>query len=494
MCDQPRRSAAVSRTLWWLVGGLLGLYLLVLLLVVMVRLARPLDEVAYGESWLLDGARRVAAGGGLYSPPTALPLMHFAYTPLYYALAGLLQRLLGDHGYTIGRAVSLIGVGSGAVALVFSVRRLTGRWRSGVLAAGFFLTANLTVLFWAPLARVDGLALGLSLVGLYAIGRQQIVLGAALFVAALATKQTFFIAPLATAIALWPCRARLARFLIVLIGAGAVLGLASLRLSDGWITWHIVTANANPPDLFTFAALTGGFAQFNGPAVLAALVSWTLPSRPGERLWRVYLIGGIASLVMLSKLGASSNYWLETTAATSVCLALAADRLAQAPSARLIAPTVLAGALLVAVPGYQATATAALLTAQEVLEPGQTRYVSLVDDSGTLPLRVPVEIIERIAGEPGDLLTDNSGLAVAARKPIVYEFQIFQLLHAQGVWSDGPIVRAIEQRHFALVALMHPLDASLSQTRWTPAIRRALRENYVESGRDAGFWLYRPRS
>ena len=43
---------------------------------------------------------------------------------------------------------------------------LTSRWSVGLLAAGFFLTQNLTALLWAPLHRVDPLALGLTLLGL----------------------------------------------------------------------------------------------------------------------------------------------------------------------------------------------------------------------------------------------------------------------------------------------------------------------------------------
>ena len=94
--------------------------------------------------------------------------------------------------------------------------------------------------------------------------------------------------------------------------------------------------------------------------------------------------------------------------------------------------------------------------------------------------------------ETGDLLTDNSGLAVAAGKRIEFEFQIFQLLNAEGQWSEQPILDAVAARRFSLVALMHPLDGPVEGTRWTPALRAALRAAYVPAGQQAGFWLYRP--
>ena len=75
---------------------------------------------------------------------------------------------------------------------------------------------------------------------------------------------------------------------------------------------------------------------------------------------------------------------------------------------------------------------------------------------------------------------------------IVYEFQIFQLLHVEGRWSQTPILEAIAAKRFGLVALMHPLDGPAEGTRWTAAIRDALRKTYVPAGQQSGFWLYRP--
>jgi len=218
------------------------------------------------------------------------------------------------------------------------------------------------------------------------------------------------------------------------------------------------------------------------------------PRAPGERVWRLYFIGCLLTLPSLAKLGASSNYWLEASAATAALLALASYRLAMWPAARLAAPTIVAGALLIAVPGYQALAVEVADTAAELLAPGEPQYLSLVGDSGTLPMRVQTSFVTQLAREPGNLLTDNSGLAVAAGKRIQFEFQIFQLLGAEGHWSEKPILDAVAARRFSLVALMHPLDGPVDGTRWTPALRTALSRAYAPVGSEAGFWLYRPRT
>jgi hypothetical protein len=494
MCSERRREAAVAATLWALVAGVIGLYLVLFTLSAAGRLAGPAEEFTYGESWLLDGARMVARGEGLYAAPDQIPLMHIAYTPLYYVVVGELQRVVGDSSYTVGRVVSLLATLGGVAALAWSLKRLTTRWSVGLLAAGFFLTQNLTALLWAPLHRVDPLALGLTLWGLALATGGRTSQAGVLFLLAVLTKQTYIIAPVAVAIAIWPCRAKLFHFGAIVGGGGVIAICIAQWLTHGWFLWHTLSANGNRPDMVTFAALMGSFLQFNGLAVLAALGSFALPAAPGERVWRIYFLGCLATLPSLAKLGASSNYWLELSAATAACLGLASYHLTAWPRARLIAPVVIAGSLFTAVPGYQAIAFEAAANAAELLKPSSPRYLSLVGDGGTTPLRVDASFVDSIAAEPGDLLTDNSGLAVAAGKRIEFEFQIFQLLNAEGQWSEQPILDAIATRRFSLVALMHPLDGPVEGTRWTPALRAALRAAYVLTGERAGFWLYRPGS
>src|SRR5262249_46156328 len=134
----------------------------------------------------------------------------------------------------------------------------------------------------------------------------------------------------------------LLRFVGIVVGGCAVGVLIAQWLSHGWFLWHTVTGNSNTPSLITFSALVGAFLQFNGLPLLAALASLALPAAPGERLWRLYFVGCLLTLPSLVKLGASSNYWLELTAATAALLALASHRLVAWPAARIVAPTMVA--------------------------------------------------------------------------------------------------------------------------------------------------------
>jgi hypothetical protein len=243
-----------------------------------------------------------------------------------------------------------------------------------------------------------------------------------------------------------------------------------------------VVANANPFDEDNLRAMLGAFLHFNGVPILAASALFALPSRPGERLWRAYFLGTLLSVVGFGKIGASSNYWLELTAATAVLIGLLAGRLAAgARPAGAITETglalLVAGSLLIPIPGYQAVV-------REALRPSVAATLAGV--------RGQLALAPTVAAEPGELLTDEPALAVTGGKPVAYEFVIFDLLVGQGLWDDRPILDAVEARRFGLVILTMPLEAPPEHARWSPALVAALRASYASAGSEGNYWLYRP--
>ena len=148
------------------------------------------------------------------------------------------------------------------------------------------------------------------------------------------------------------------------IGLGAALAGAYI-LTGGWFFWHTVVANTNPFDGDNFRAMLGAFLHFNGVPLLAATALFTLPLHPRERVWRLYFVGALLTLPGFGKVGASSNYWLEATAATAALIGLLADRLAvRQPTGAVITEAglalLVAGSLLVPITGYQAVTREAL--------------------------------------------------------------------------------------------------------------------------------------
>jgi hypothetical protein len=192
-------------------------------------------------------------------------------------------------------------------------------------------------------------------------------------------------------------------------------------------------------------------------------------------------------LFTIGKLGASSNYWLELTAATAVLIGILAVSLARGlpGAARLpFSPTGLAGVvlagLMMSMPGYQATVR-------------DTVELHVAQARGTQTAQQ--QLAQTIAAEPGELLTDDPSLAVMAGKHVQFEFIIFTILAVQGVWDERPILDAIAARRFGLVAMIESLDAParpLISRRLTEPVRQAIRGAYAPAGVEAGYWLYRP--
>jgi hypothetical protein len=475
-----------SRLLWRAVAGLIAVYLVALLLSTAVLVPRQTERL-YGEAVVLEQARRVAAGKPLYPAPLEVPLTVTAYPPLYYTVVAYLQRLTGDSSYAVGRLTSAAAMFGSAALIAWCVRSAAGRWWPGLLASGLFLTQSLTVLLWTSAHRVDALALCLSLLGLVLASERRVPAAALVLVLAALTKQTFVAAPIAVCVTLWPCRRTLLRFLGLFAGGLLVAAAASLALLGGWVAWHTVAANAKPWDFEYLAAQLGAFLQFNAlPLCLAAGV-FALRERPGERLWRAYFFTScILSLAIIGKLGASSNYWLELTAAIAVLIGLHAGRLEAEP--RMRAPygaSQFAGltlaSLLMAIPAYQSTVYESL--ALRFLPPTGATAAQL-------------EAAQIAAREPGDVLTDEPALALLASKRIEFEFVIFTLLAHQGVWDERPILDAIGAQRFGLVVLTQSLDAPpkrIIEARWSENVREALLAAYEPAGQYAGYYLYRPR-
>ncbi|MGI9147460.1 MAG: hypothetical protein ACR2IK_13040 [Chloroflexota bacterium] len=479
------RVSRILALVWSAIALLMVVYLAAAALSGFERVRNP-TEFLYGEAIVLEETRRIALGQPLYPPPTAVPLTVTAYTPVYYLLVGGLQQLSGDAGYSVGRVVSLAATLASGGVLAWTVRRVSGRWAGGALAAGLFLTQNLTVLLWAPVHRVDPLALCFTLTGLALATSDRTTLAALPLALAVLTKQTYVAAPVCLLLTLWPRRRAAIGFgAVFLTGLLLCLGVGAW-LTDGWLLWHTVVANANPLDFTYFAAMLGAFAQFNAVPLVAAAALFGLPGRPRERVWRIYfLVSGLEALATIGKLGASSNYWLELTAATGVLIGILASRLAEPTDPRAaFTSTGLAGlilaSLLTSVPAYQATVSQAL----------EGRV-----DSATGGVPPQLAVASLVAAEPGRVLTDDPGLALLAGKRVEFEFVIFTILAAQGVWDEHPILEAIAARQFGLVVLEESLDEPprpLISARYTSRVRDALQAAYTPAGQQAGYWFYRP--
>jgi hypothetical protein len=210
-------------------------------------------DLEWMEGGVLVHAQRLAAGQGIYVPPS-LDFIPFLYTPLYPALLALLSKLLGL-GYALGRVVSIVAFAAACGLVVFSSVASTPREATrplgragaaglgfagaGVVAAGFVFTGT-----FYDLVRGDSLALMLQALALvlayHGRSRRSAALAGVVIALAFFTKQTASLVGMAIGTGLLVCHWR--RGLIYGLAASVVLGVGMLLLqstSDGWFWTYV---------------------------------------------------------------------------------------------------------------------------------------------------------------------------------------------------------------------------------------------------------------
>jgi predicted membrane protein len=159
----------------------------------------PID---YGEGPLLDQVARLASFRNIYQTDISQPPYTITNYPPVYPLVQVPFYWLFGPDLWYGRAISLLGVFAAAIFIGLTIYALTGSV-AGALMSASLLPLFPFVLHWAPLTRVDSLALGLSWAGIFILVRwghlKKGLIWAAIFLAAaIFTRQSYGLAaPLA---------------------------------------------------------------------------------------------------------------------------------------------------------------------------------------------------------------------------------------------------------------------------------------------------------
>jgi hypothetical protein len=458
----------------------------------------PLD---YGEGPLLDQARRLAHGEGIYRAHVAsYPYTVANYPPIYPALLALLGAAFG-FAFPVFRAFTVLAA-LACAALVFDVVRLrTGDHRAGFVGAAAFL-ASPYVVFWSTLVRVDFVALAFGLGALRAVvaapqKKSTVFVAAALCACAALTRQSHLVAaPVAALAALALVRTgRAVAFAIALAALAFGAFVALDAATGGGFTFDIVTANENAYSGSLLGIFFGDLAKTSGVLVVVALaqlrradrgplpdgrgtdngaaVVATIGGRGPGVAAAMYLAGGALSAITIGKVGSHVNYFLELVAGLSIFAGLAAARVGRRRAAWLLA----AGAGI---------ACAALFAA--------TRPENMTQK---LALRGEFDALRRtVEAEPGLVLADETMalLPLTGRAIVLQPFEFAQLVRA-GAWDEAPVVADVRARRFGLVLVNDGprTPESWPKERWTPALLAAIHDAYEPAGALADATLYRPR-
>lgn len=441
----------------------------------------------YGEGPLLDQAVRLASGGSIYRiPGAASPWTVSNYPPVYPAVEAALSAIFGP-AYWYGRLLSVLSLVGSAMLVGAIVHHLT-RDRFAAVVAALLLPALPYDGYWAAFARVDNLALFLSLAGLWCVLRWPVrnsALVAAIVLLALAgyTRQTYLLAAPLTAF-VWLLGQHRGRALALVGGEAVVVATAGLILNtitQGGFWFNIVTANVNE-----FRWEGALFYLVNVPQqipvlLLAAGAYAVVAVRerlPSARFVGPYLTAGTLLILTAGKIGSSVNYLMEFGVAVCLAVGCLLAWLRSRPRLLLVALTLLAAQ-----------------SVYSVLFPPwwYGRTLQAMDNPVS---RDQIGRIMRDSG--GEVLTDQEmgELPLHDRAIVLQPFEMSQLARA-GLWDQSPLLTSIEQQRYSAILIYTIPEYPLEKERWSAEMLAAIDHAYVPVQRigteTGGSVVYTPR-
>jgi hypothetical protein len=392
-------------------------------------------------------AQLLARGESYFPDLRDYPYLVANYPPVFISLVALGQRAFGP-SLAWPRALALVGA-LAVVAVLFAIaRRILGR---PALAAALALLLLLPWFSttWAALARVDTLAIALSLAALGVALRHGPERAAwpALLLAWLAffTKQNALLAPAAVLIDLLLARDRRFPRALAAYGVPVVALFAALVAATGGAAWrHLVpytAAAAYEPERMAGAYLQ--FAVIASPLLVTIAAALALAPRAflarGEgRVLLLYFGLNLGALSTIAKAGAAQNYFLEPWAATILLATFALRSLGEAR------------------PRLREWSVAALLAAAVA-----ARFAFPSLDRLPQALRRPENarefpVLTRLVRETkGPILSENLSLLVVNDRPVLLEPFGILLLAEKGLFRTDRLASDCEAGRFALVVTEH---------------------------------------
>jgi hypothetical protein len=497
---------------WLLVGGVV---LSASVAITAIRIARTTPEayeLGYGEGLILWMAERVADPAALYHPIDRYPFIVGVYPPLFPLAVSTAQWLVGDVRLA-GRLVSLfafvgtlVAMGALSRAAVPSRFGEKARWSAALIAVGLGASAS-TLQTFPPAARVDGLALCLSLTGLWLFltarprsARQY--LSCVIFGAAVFTKQSF-VSALVAALAI-TALTELALAIRLAVLVGAILVVPALWLQQktaGQFLVHVFVYPRNEfqtsrllkllvPNLremlpqLTLTAVTFLYT-FRGES--AASTTDGTPAQDERRSIAcliLYLVLSFLVSLTAGKIGSAEYYFMEWNAAacvlTGVAIGLVVGRsqLKDAASERDL---------------LSLAWVAVVLTAGLSVASGVNNAMPLT--SGARELLVARrgethEAAQLIRSTSAPVMSEDLSLLVTTGRDVPFEPFIMWELCRQGRWNPTPFLNQLNERFYGALVFEHDLAIA---DRIPDTIRRAMLSNYRHVKNIGRYWVYAPK-
>ncbi|MAA77657.1 MAG: hypothetical protein CL916_00230 [Deltaproteobacteria bacterium] len=489
-------------------------------------------SVDYVEAPELNRAVRIAQGKEIYPSWEVSPFLESNYTPFFSLLNSLLIDAM-QPTYWQGRLLNVIlTVGTaGLIARIVFVQTAVV-WQ-GLLGAMIYCSSHV-IWMWGSLLRVDTLAVFFNVLALWLFlepswkkTKSNMTIIAILCLSAAFTRQTMIASFVSILfITIWKHRDLSLRLIFTYLVCG-IVGLLCLSFwSGGHAYMHLVEANINEflwsNTLFFFTTMWDLYHAFIPAIVLGIWSVWR--ERP---VLILYTTCALIVSMTVGKIGASLNYLMELWVAISILVAIGMGSVKLSGNRGLWISIGVCFAGLIGwqqclhIPWYRAPKPNGGFTAKS--SDGWETFMSWTSKlpfsfldpfalHGDKLLSRSVRVFTSYRGDwerdamhniernlpsfPGPILSEDMNFTVTSGRDIWIQPFEFSQFSNQGLWSDTPLIDAIEKQNFALLILLFDLNVNVSLTpsgdRFTPKIRNTMKEKYELISREGMYWIYTP--
>lgn len=437
-------------------------------------------DLDYAERWHAYVASQAFPGGNHVTSAYEMPYNTLPYPPLSYLLHGWIGKLMGANLLgirTIGRATSLIATFS-STGLIILISRTLGVRLFWCLIAGLLFLTSRSAHFFAVSLRPDEIACAIMLLGLFTVVRwRNYWIAGIIFAIAIAAKHSFITVPLVLIVSL--LLKRDVRSVVKFVAGGCLTGLAIAVLA----TWMLgpywwqgsLLQGFHGADIKQMIFFIGeGFKQ---PILIIALACLILADFSGSiaLIAASFAVSLFLNSVMLVKVGAAANYFLEPVSLAAILVAYVAEKqLGERQFPQTSAAWVLVLALLVPPTVNVAIEATHMLKGKTGLGDVQTA------------------LIQRASRVKGPILTDSSALYFDSNhQPFVSPPDLMMAAIEGGKVNDQSILNFIAEREFELVVVRQNWkEFRHFPLTWIDAIEKT----YQSSGTVDGFIVLEPKS
>lgn len=433
------------------------------------------NQIDYGEGYNIYVANLWANGQWNWDI-TQEPYLTIIYGTVYYMIIAPLTDIFGL-GFEISRALMAAATVVSCVFCGLIVYQISKRKLLAVFA-GLLPLAHPIARDWGVQARVDPLAVMFSVIGIW-------------WMVKFAGNKWFWIAPLFFVVSFYTkvnvigIVAAVAFLVVVvnwkraLIFSGICTALVAIpMLAFRPLFDHMIVYNNQPIWENVFALKLPDILMFAMPLIGILVIAAMYVRKNIKTLPCIWLVTAVViTTVLLLKHGSSTNYYIESVYAVSICAVLGIPMLASYAKKHLKWQS--AGVWII------------VIMIIPILSPSNLHVIPFPNDEYTEAVS-EVQAIIADTNEP--IPTENAGAVVMAGKDLLIEPLVFTRLADIGMWDESKYVYDLETQRFDYLVLRSPLEDHVKNPHghFSAAVSAAMAENYslIYEHDNANAWWY----